>query len=462
MASRPSSPLVAVTITLLAIASVGFFVASLVFLSKWQNAEEQLARLRQDSEEVFRPSERTPRIDAMITRARGQRQSLVGYLDQSLRTAMERVAGDPDLTTADLVARLEGGEGFPGVEGADARPLLGVLSERESRIRQLSERLDEAQRVAATAQSDLQAEVGRVSRIIEENQSTIAALNAQIDDYRAQVERYRTQVGETIATNNQRVAGFRTELTEERGRLEDRIARLEQENLILQGQLDSLRAERGDDLLRPTADYALVDGRVVSVNASERSAFIDLSRADRLVLGMSFEVYADPASIRPDEEGNYPRGKATVEVIRIGDDSSTVRILREARGNPIVAGDVLANAVYDPRKSYKFTVAGEFDLNRDGVAADFERRQVRALITNWGGEITEDLEGDSDFLVLGERPDLPPQPPVDAPVALINEYIRLQRAALEYDRLFDVAKQTGIPVLNQNRLLTLTGAGELR
>lgn len=460
MASRPSSPLTAVTVALLAIVSVGFFVTSLIFLSKWQNTVEQLARLQQDQQDVFRPSERTPRIDAMIARAGGKRQSLVGYLDESLRTTMERVAGDPDLTAEGLVARLDGGEDFPGVEGADASPLLGVVRDRESRIRQLSERLEEAQRSAATAQADLQAEVSRVSQLIEDHQSTVTALNEKIDDYRTQVENYRSQVDQTIGANNQRVEGFRSELTEERARLEDQISKLEQETLILQGQLEALRAERGDDLLRPTPDYALVDARVVNVNASDRSAFIDLSRADRLVLGMTFEVYGDPASIRADEEGNYPRGKGTVEVTRIGDDSSSVRILREARGNPIVPGDVLANAVYDPNKSYSFVVAGEFDLNGDGVGADFERDQIRAIIQNWGGEITADLEGDTDFLVLGARPNLPPQPPVDAPVALINEYVRLQRAALEYDRLFEVAKQTGIPVLNQNRLFTLTGVGE--
>ena len=65
-----------------------------------------------------------------------------------------------------------------------------------------------------------------------------------------------------------------------------------------------------------------MDGRIVSVNPSTNEAFIDLTTRDRLVLGMTFEIYDNASAIRPDASGNYPRGKATGEVIRVGDNSS--------------------------------------------------------------------------------------------------------------------------------------------
>jgi len=39
----------------------------------------------------------------------------------------------------------------------------------------------------------------------------------------------------------------------------------------------------------------------------------------------------------------------------------------------------------------------------------------------------------------------------------VLEYIRLNRIVQEYDRIFQQAAATSIPVLNQNRLATLTG-----
>lgn len=451
MASRTSAGIgTLITIVLLAVASVGLFVSTIIFLAKTQRLQAELVEERAVTQEIIRPGERDA-LSGALAQARAERKSLVGFLNDSLGTVMRRVAGSDRETASGLATRLD--------EIPDARttPLLGVLRERDRTIERLTRELTDARNAALTARNDLQAEVERVNTLLSDHQATIAALNGEIDRYKGEVQTYRESVGTTIDTNNRRVEEIRRRLTDEKSALEDRVARLEQDNLILSGQLDSLRRERSQDLLRPEAEYALVDGRIVSVNLSERAVFLDLTRGDRLVLGMTFEVYDNASAIRPDAEGVYPPGKATIEIIRVGDTSSTGRIIRENRLNPIVTGDVIANAVFDPRKTYRFVVAGDFDLDGDGASGAHEREEVRAMIRNWGGIVTDDLSGDTDFLVLGARPTLPPQPRPDAPIAVINEYIRLQRGALEYDRLFEIAQQTGIPVLNQSRLFTLTG-----
>ena len=451
MASRSSAGIgTLIAIVLLAVASVSLFVSTIVFVAKTQRLETELLDERNVTQEIIRPGERDA-LSGALAQARSERKSLVAYLNDSLSTTMRRVTGSERETASGLAARLD------EVEDARTTPLLGVLRERDRSIERLRRELTDARTAATAAQNDLQAEVSRVRTLIADQQSTIAAMNAEIDRYKAEVETFRASVGSTIDTNNRRVEEIRRRLTDEKSTLEDRLARVEQENLILTGQLDSLRRERAADMLRPDDEYSLVDGRVVSVNPAENSVFIDLTSGDRLVLGMTFEVYDSPASIRPDAEGNYPRGKGTIEITRVGDTSSTARIVREIRGNPIISGDVFANAIYDPNKTYRFVVAGDFDLDGDGASGAHEREEVRAIIRNWGGVVTDQIGGDTDFLVLGARPQLPPQPRPDAPIAVINEYIRLQRAALEYDRLFEIATQTGIPVLNQNRLFTLTG-----
>lgn len=457
MASKGTSnawPLV--WIVLLLVLTVGFFVTTIVFLARAQRLETELAQREAEQSTILRASERTDQVQTLLTQAQAERKSLVVYLADSLRETMRRVTGSERDSLTNLNERLD------AIEGADNSSLVSLLRDRDQSITNLRRQLADAQDAAARAQADLQAEVSRVARLVSDQQSTIAALNTEVGQYKAEVETYRSSVGSTIDTNNERVSEMRRQFADDVARLEDSGRRLREENLILAGQLDTLRAERSADLLRPNDEYALVDGRIVSVNPVDRTAYIDLSRDKRLVIGMTFEVYSDPSSIRPGADGAYPRGKATVEVIQIGDTTSTVRIVRENRGNPIISGDVLANAVYDPNKTYSFVIAGDFDLDNDGVGSDAEFREVQAIINNWGGAVQSDLGGDTDFLVLGERPRIPPQPPATAPVAVIDEFIRLQRAATEYDRLFDTARQTGIPILNQNRLYTLTGVLEAR
>ena len=71
--------------------------------------------------------------------------------------------------------------------------------------------------------------------------------------------------------------------------------------------------------------------------------------------------------------------------------------------------------------------------------------------------LVAEISGDTDFVVLGEKPILPPAPGPGAPVSVIQEYVRLQQEIARYDDLLFSAQDTSMPVLNQNRLRTLIG-----
>ncbi len=149
-------------------------------------------------------------------------------------------------------------------------------------------------------------------------------------------------------------------------------------------------------------------------------------------------------------------------MVRIDDTSSVARILRENAGTPIIRGDAAANAIYDPKKVYSFALFGNFDTDGDGIATPQGRQEIGAMITQWGGTVTTDIVGDTDFLVLGSKPTLPPEPRTNDPVELVQRYLMLKQETVKYDELFDRATRASIPVLNQNRLFTLTGARSSR
>jgi hypothetical protein len=454
MAARTSASIgVGVTITLLAVACLTLFILMIVFLSKYQATNGLLAEHTQETEVFIRTGERQ-RDDIRRVREMAQRQnqSVVGFMHDSWQNAMHRVTGARADTPDQFVTKLD------RVEGAGASNLMAVIRTLESDMANLRTQLEQAENDRRTALADRANEAARVRTIQEQHQRTIATLNTDIDQYRSEVEGYRDQVNEAKQSMDRRVEENRDRSAGTETALNERIRRLESDNLQLVDRLSKLQTEKTDSLLKPTSEAALVDGGIIGLNPAGGAVTIDRGRRDKIILGMTFAVYSDATAIRPHPEtGEYPGGKATIEVTHVGETSSTARVISETRGNPIVRGDVIANAIYDPSKVYTFLVYGNFDANNDGQATPAEAADIRAMIESWGGRVTDELSGDVDFLILGQRPILPPRPGVGSPWPVVEEFMRLDSIAQRYDRLWEQAISTSLPVLNENRLYTLIG-----
>ncbi|MBL8764652.1 MAG: hypothetical protein JNM07_10330 [Phycisphaerae bacterium] len=456
MAGRTSSGIgVGIAIALLGVVTLALFVLTFIFLGQKQTAEQRYQTLDAEVKDIVRGNERAlPEVQALVDAARKKNQSLVGYLRGGVETLTQRISGSKRDTVDDLTGKMD------KIPGADAASLFNVIADREGQIGNLTKKVADAEAARNAAAADLASQVGMVKKLQDGHAATIAALNRDLDKYKDEVEQYRAGVNTSKSEMQARVDRVLQEARDKEAELTDRIAKTQEELLIAKNQLQVLRQERSRDSLKPMDEAGLVDGEVIGLSPSDNQVFINRGRRQRVVLGMTFEVYPDAASIRPDPgTGNYPPGKASIEIIKVEENSATGRVVlgSQKRGNQLVKGDVIANALYDPTKTYSFLVYGNFDANRDGLATPDERLDIAALIQEWGGRVTETLTGDVDFLVLGQRPVLPPQPGANAPVALIQEYISQRRTVQEYDRLFEQATATSIPVLNESRLYTLTG-----
>jgi len=445
-----------ITLVIVSVLALGFFVTTVIFYGQMSRAQQDLLAAQDSSREFLGGQTDLPWAAQWQQEARASRQPVIAFMNSSWEEALRRVVGNPRITPAALMETLD------GIDGADTASLKQVIEQQQGRLASLSQQVEDANAHAAAAAADLQSEVARVADLEQSHAATVAALNEEIGRYKGELDRFRTMVDSTIRTNNDRVETIRRESADREAGLQSHVAELEEETVRLQGQVNQLRTAQVESTLLPQGEYALVDGRIIGADPVENTVFIDLGRRDRVVLGMSFEVYSNAASIRPDADGNYPAGKASVEIIRVNEASSVARVVRHSRGAPVVEGDVLANAVYDPSKVYHFTVFGNFDTDGDGVARPEEKTAITGVISQWGGVLDDDITGRTDFLVLGERPVLPPQPPLDAPTPVIQDYINKARVVDEYDRLFDAAVKASIPILNQNRLMTLTGLHGVR
>lgn len=454
MAARTSTSVgVGATITILAVATLGLFVTSMIFYAKAReatNLKEGVEKTTRDFvSDIDRNDPVVIRIKEVAKPGTPNGKTVLGYVMNERRDLMQKVTGS-DRDTIDAVTKI--------LDAAKGTNLVGVIRDRDNTISNLTKRVEDAEADRTRALQDKETESKRVNDIEKRAQATVKSLQDEVDKTKAETDALREGIAVLKAQMDTRVDDIAAGCESRVAALKSDIDKLQAERAVNQGRLRQFEEQQRGSRFVGQSEYALIDGQVVVTNGSEGTVTLNIGRKQHVVLGLPFTVYSQGTVIRLDDKTNdYPAGKATLEVIRVEENSSIARIIREQKGNPVVKGDVVANPMYDPAKQYKFLVYGNFDPQRTGNASAFGANEVKAWIQDWGGETVDKLSGDVDFIVLGERPQIPPQPSSSAPIEVINFNLDQQRAAQRYDDLLKQATDTAIPVLNENRLRTLLG-----
>ena len=342
---------------------------------------------------------------------------------------------------------------------------LGENDTVRDAMRKLTQDRDARSQEAAslkTRSADLDKEVQALKAKLAEadkaRQEALAKVTASIESYKTAADGYRNEFDSAKAALDQTRADMESRFASETGALQTELDGLRAERSVLDQRIASLQRKVEATSTKAANPAAMVDARVVDIDAKTGTLFIDIGSNKRVVPGMTFEVFDDAAGIVAAADSGS-RGKARVQVIKVGDTTSTCRVLRGAASRPIVKDDVLANAVFNPEYTFKFLVHGKFDANGDGKATTGEADYVKSRIKEWGGEVVEGdtLTGDLDFLVLGVVPPMPVSLPSDATEAQTLSYTEQRGARELYDGLFRTASDAEIPVLNWTRFEALTG-----
>lgn len=444
-----------VTISILTVLTVTLFVLTLVFYGQKSQATRDLDALRAEIPQYIRDGERAEaRVGALLDEARRENVSLVSLLIAERRAFSALASGTEELSSRE--ARERAAQTTEGEIGGAS--LLGYVTQLRRNLVQARAERDNAQAAARAAIEDQNAEIQRLRRTEQGIAGAIDAANTRVTVAFSEVQRNREGLDRIESRLNLDREEDRARFLEQVRGLEGQVASLTAENLQLAAINRELRGVGTQAASGARDEAALVDGAVIAVDPVNNEAVISLGRSDRLSIGQTFSVYASSAELRPDAAtGEFRPGKAVLEVIQVDRVSSRCRIISQRRNSAVVAGDVIVNPLYDPKKIYRFVVYGEFDTNNDGAATAGEELRLRALINEWGGQVTEDIDGALDFVVLGRRPVVPPQPPIDAPQAVVDQWARLNGRARRFDQLFERASNASIPVLNYNRLITLIG-----
>ncbi len=239
-----------------------------------------------------------------------------------------------------------------------------------------------------------------------------------------------------VAREEQRLYDMQRDFDTKRRDLEDKIKAMSREVEVVRRQgrdrltvLDRRIAELQDRVRQLTRQFAdsnremRPDGSILASQAAHGFVVVDRGHAQHLRSGTRFTVFTRRAG-RTVEKGQ-------VEIIEVQDRMATARVLAELDGNdPIIAGDLIHNPVFDPDRTVTFAVRGAFRR--------FSAEEIENMIRSSGAAIGRDLGVDVDFLVAGE----------DAPEA-VDQAVRLgitvlsEVQLLEFIRLPEPLPATG-------------------
>jgi len=287
-------------------------------------------------------------------------------------------------------------------------------------------------------------------------------LKAEVDKFKQQADNITLKYNQLEQllrqTTDQRVATLkeqRDQAVNERKTIYDEMLRTQaqlettQDKLKqLQEQLWAIKAPPDREVAahKPDAKVMLIDNNIVHIN---------IGMADHVYRGLTFAVYDKSIPIPRDG-----KGKAEIQVFDVRQNVSAARVIYSETKRPIVADDIVANLVWDSDEKNIFTVVGEFDLNGDGGAEYDAIDRVKKMVENWGGEVSQNVSVDTDFVLLGSPPQLLRQPTVEAleidPAAQEKYQASLERRQ-HYEKVRTEAQALWLPVFNTERFLYFVG-----
>jgi hypothetical protein len=197
------------------------------------------------------------------------------------------------------------------------------------------------------------------------------------------------------------------------------------------------------------------DGEILLVDDQAKVVHLNIGSDKHVYQGLTFSVYDRNAPIPKDG-----KGKAEIEVFDIAKNFSAARVLRSEIKRPILQGDIVANLIWDSDKTNVFVIAGDFDINKDGVIEPDGTDKIKGLIEKWGGKVADTISIDTNYLVLGNQPQVLKKPtPEDLeldPKAMDKYEASLQRLN-RYKDVQSQAQTLWIPIFNYERFLYFIG-----
>jgi hypothetical protein len=294
-----------------------------------------------------------------------------------------------------------------------------------------------------------------------EKEQTLLAEKDKLEQQVADIEQKYNELSALLEqTTGEQVKTLRDQLQQAQDdmkALNENLLKTREEVKVAQGDLKSEKEKLSR--IEPGPDREVLahkpDGHVILIDDMAKVVHLNIGIDDHVYQGLTLTVYDRGTSIP--EDG---KGKAEIEVFDVAKTYSAARITKSELTKPILQGDLVANLIWDTDRTNVFVIAGDFDLDNDGVLDYNGADKIKTLIEKWGGRVDDAISIDTDFLVLGKQPQVLQRPTLDEldidPRAMEVYNASLQRLN-RYNGLRDQAQSLWIPIFTYDRFLYFIG-----
>lgn len=428
-------------------------VMAVLFFNRYNTAEENLKGLRDLRAQIISgEQEGRAEITAMMdayARQSNSSNTVVGQLSAQVASLANDITGSPNSTFEEAKRRID--QTFQAVNPPTRHGLLSHMSEFNSQLevkqaeigklnadaKQLTTELAGAKKELEDAKADFEGKLA-------EKDKQIAALDTKFETAEAQ---HTAQLDATKNTFNEAIGELRKQVEAQAGEAKIRDAMV----LDLERKIRELEDKKTPGHIKTDQVADRSDGKVRSVIQDEGLVYLGIGSKDRVTEGLRFTVFPY-TGVTPTGQG-----KGVVEVYNVSANVCEARIIRQSKEDPIIAGDLVANLVYDALRDYRFVVEGNFDLNDTGEATPAGNKAVKELIRRYGGTVVDELSVGTAFVVLGDAPGRPRKPDDTDPQDAWDLYQERLKAYNRYQEIKTQAANLKIPLISSQRFLDLVG-----
>jgi hypothetical protein len=191
----------------------------------------------------------------------------------------------------------------------------------------------------------------------------------QVDDLKKDFEEKRKEFDRLVKEKNDKLALLMAQQARER-----RPAEGEKE-----GEGKAAEGDKGNEQRVAKTNLLAHDvpkGKIIRVDFTGKMPYINLGSADGVKEQLTFSVYGRTASGKVEKDP-----KASLEVVKVIDghlSQTRVTYMRDLSGEPLVAGDVVYNPVWNPNQVTHVAIAGIVDFTGEDSGTVID--QMRSLM----------------------------------------------------------------------------------
>ena len=414
----------------------------------YKGATEIAKALKNEKSELLSTTRNPEYIGKIVKRRNVTTQSQIDEFYKRLE-ANSTVSGLLPDTTKGKVSPQISSVGIYLVLNKMGRDMIILADKAKELNRQRNDKASELNKAEALAE----AKTAEYQDSLKEKSDRIIKLESELDDERKKIAKKLADAQDAFKEEIKSTEKDKEELNEKVANRDSIIDELKKKLAASDRIAADLRRKLRDKEANIINE---ADGKIIKVDPKSGICYVNIGSLTGARVGVTYVVYA-PGAPRGDNGKNIYKAHIRITQV-LGPKVSEARVTY--MDNPkavLLKGDEIANITVKSFRNYNFVVEGNFAMGTSSTATKLGRQKVINYLKKCGGEIQDDVNYKTDFLVLGDSMSKPINPGEDAEDTAREAYNRALKRYKKRQAIINKARSLGVKILNKNRFLEFTG-----